>query len=1123
MTYYYAPPSVPSSLRPNVTESELSFVVPVARRNYIINPSFEIDDIGETQPYGWDVGEYTYATNQMTSFGSVGSVVSENAFNGARAMRIVFSSTDLQMVYGRTQPILVPIEHKTDQRFVDGNAVYTVRGALSFYVFAPEIVPASPFSVFNQEAGTSHSVTINVYANELNNVPTGKFNEQTIITTNVTNINVSQSVYFSEDIEPNVIGRRKNPEWKRYVVYFNVDCSEGVDTFLRFSIQNTVNTGKNFLFYLDAVQCEFFGNEFQKETTYFDGDYGETDILGSDGYYWDGAPKKSTSFRSAMTYSGGILFNFTADFDYNVLSTTGYGIPSPQNTITPFVTVDGQQYVGSNIENRKISINGYLVGDSQLDSIRKSGILQFLLSKSKNGIAAKHRFYYRVATDCNVYSDYTYFDAVVEKVNVGAFKDAQTIKIDFEINNLDVYFAGNNYAYTQKRNLLPVKTLDTYAIIPFQAQGGNPNPEYKTDIRSATTIISQSYFGYQSYSLSANGPVYCWCELSNGSILLGGKFTEVSYTIDSNDPVIQSCLNIAMLRPDGTILPIRDFTFRNNKKKFNKLNGVTGPNATVFTILQTNDNTIFVGGRFKKVLGRERDCRNIWAIPLLDIEGRVIGNNKDVEGGLVPDSKNAGYVKTMVYYQNSQQIFVGGYFAKALKSTSDGSSQLRNCAIYKINSSDKWSQLHYGATHAVSTMAITGAFLLIGGEFDAMYADNNVAAYTQTRRAAVYALSPSVPSNKRIKSFTQILPMSVKDYTKDISAKNSLIGGNGYINKILKVPGSGSAIVGGWFTKLDMSDNIYPTPSINYMDVSSIFKWDGYSKFTMMGAGAGNSPEIARVFPAKIVNDICHNPHNDDIYVVGEFGRMGNLGQSISVARWTKNRWEALDFEMQVTKAYSVFISKRGYGFISVKSEPKKIGNQNKYFEPAPIIVENVGIETPFVLEITNPITNSVSADIVSIYNASTEKSMSFNMSVGVGETITIDFTKSNVRPTSNFRNRVSNSIVGGGTFANFYLAEGKNVLKILGGLRAPSNGTFVTWKDLEVVVRYQSRQISPYQIFESEPFVMQESFVGWTLGASRLGIDTLVIGNLATEYPLIPQAFILDVDEVGVNTVVTV
>lgn len=1122
MTYYYSPPSIPSSLRPNTTESELSFVVPVARRNYVVNPSFEIDLIGETQPYGWDVGEYNYATNQLTNPDSIGAVVAENVFNGAHAMRIVFSSTNLKMVYGRTQPIVVPTEYKTDQRFVNGTAIYTVRGALSFYVFAPEITSISPFSVFDQEAGTSHSITVNVYANELNNVPTGKFNEQEIITSNILDIQVSESVYFSEDIEPNVIGRRKNPQWKRHVVYFNVDCSDDINTFLRFSIANTTNTGKNFLFYLDAVQCEFFDNEFQMVTTYFDGDYGNTDILGSEGYYWDGAPQKSTSYRSSTAYSGGVLFNFTANFDYNVLSVKGLGMPNPENTITPFLTVDGQQYVGSNINSRTISIDGYIVGDSQLDSIRKSGILQFLLSKSRNGIVAKHRFYYRALIDCKNYSDYTYFDAVVEKVDIGAFKDTQTIKINFQINNLEVYFVGSNYANITKRSLLPQKVLNRFSIIPFQAQGGNPNAEYKTDVRASQSLTFQSYFGYASYSLETNGPVYCWCELSDGNILFGGKFTNVYYTIDSNSTVKLSCNNLALLRSDGKVVPIRDFAYRNNANKYKTLNGVTGPNACVFAITQVNDGSIFVGGRFKQALGRKYECRNIWVIPGINDKGQVNSANKDVEGGLVTVDKSQSCVKTIVYARGSQQVFVGGRFDKASRSTESSSAQLRNCAIYNLAQSDKWSQLHYGATDSVETMAIYGRYLLLGGKFDAMYADDNIAAYTQTRRAAIYDMAPATIPSKRIKSFTQILPQAVKAYTKDLPATNSLINGNGFINKLLSTVDGSGVIAGGFFGKLDMSDNLYPSPSLNYFEVSSIFKWDGYSRFVMMGTGAGLDPDLAKTFTAKIITDMCVNPNNDDIYVVGDFTRMGGLGQSISIARWTKNRWEALDFEMQITKAYSVFVSKRGYGFVSVQSTPTVSGNQNKYFEPAPIVIENVGIETPFVLEITNPMTNNVDADIISIYNASTDKSMSFNMSVGVGETITIDFTKPNVRPKSNFRNRVANSIVGGGTFANFYLAEGKNVLKILGGLRAPKTGTFVTWKELEIVVRYQARQVSPYQIYESEPVVVEESFVGWELGNSRLGIDTMVIGNLATEYPAIPQAFILDVDEMGINTVVT-
>jgi hypothetical protein len=189
--------------------------------------------------------------------------------------------------------------------------------------------------------------------------------------------------------------------------------------------------------------------------------------------------------------------------------------------------------------------------------------------------------------------------------------------------------------------------------------------------------------------------------------------------------------------------------------------------------------------------------------------------------------------------------------------------------------------------------------------------------------------------------------------------------------------------------------------------------------------------------------------------------------------------------------------------------------------EPAPIVIENVGLNTQFCLELTNPTTNYGDAKILSIYNVTTDKSITFNMNIAVGETVTLDFTRDNFRATSNIRNRVSNSIVGGGTLSGFFLNERKNVIKILGGQRAGKTGRFV--RPVQAKIRYHVRQVTPYQLFESDTIKIDESMVAWELGTSRLGLDTILAGNLRTQYPSYSWAtggFRLDVAHLGEDTV---
>jgi putative hemolysin len=1112
MTYdIYAVPQLPGSLRPNTTESEISFVVPVARRNHVINPSFEIDKIGESFPYGYTSGEYDYATNKMTNTNSVGAITSENVYNGYRSMRVLFTNTTDALVYGLAQPIVAPKSMLSNQ-FVDTNKVYYyTRGVLTFYTFVPAIDRYTPFSKFFQEGNSTHTINVNVYAtvDPSTGLPNGTFNVQEIISSRSIDLKVPPATFFSEDIEPNLIGRRKNPEWVRHKIPFSIKYSDDIPTYIRFSINDAAYSSYGFIFYLDAVQVEFFDDDFQIETTYLDGDFGNNDVAPSIGYFWDGAPKKSTSYRTLEAHSGGVLYNFQTDFDMSVMNMQGLGLPPQNNQITPFTMGDGQQYTSTGIDSRKISIKGYIVGDTLLDTMRKTGQLQFFMSKARSGIGTKRRFYYHAPIGCNGYSDYTYFDAVVEQITVDHLHESPSTILSFDLNNLDVYFWGDNYAYDVPNVLNAESKLPTFPVILFKAQGGNPNTDYSTEINTNTVINRDSFFDYKTYRLHTNGYIRCWCELKSGQILFGGDFTKVIYTINGV-PITINCSRLALLNPNGTIFPVRSYDLRNSPKNFNTYNGVSGPGATVYSIVQTNDESIMIGGRFNKVLNRTYDCKNIWFIPKLFLNGQVYGENRDVDGGLMAvnasaDKKNPTAVRALLYDSRRDCIYVGGYFARSKNATGNG-NQLRNAAIYQISATQKWSQMQYGIDGQVYTMAFNSNFsgVVVGGDFDAAYASSGVNVVTQTRNALVYTIDDGKSPTDRMRSLAMVNQKTTVADKTFLPATQSTF--NFPVLTMVR-DNSGSVIIGGNFTKIDYNDVTLPTPLINTMNYSKIALWDGFSRFSPMDNGVGTTNLFGITFKTSelSINSVCSSPYTDDVYAVGQFNKIGSVDYALCVARWTNNRWESMDFEAEIENPASVFVSKRGYGFISAKTATTKAGNKNKLVLPKPIIIDNVGLETQFCMEITNPASNYGVAQLLSIYNATTDKSMIFNIRVLRNETITIDFTNANVRATSNVRAFVKPSIVGGGTFANFYLAEGKNLLKIMGGQRARSanksySGRFV--RPLQVKIRYQTKQISPYVLHESDTIKIEESMVAWELDKSKLGLDTILVADVQSENP---------------------
>lgn len=1114
MTNIYELPSIPESLRPDRTESEISFIAPVARKNYVVNPSFETDDIGETQPYNWSVGEYSYMVNQMLSRNSIGAVVSENVYSGMRAMRINLSDTDTSLVYGVKNPIVVPKESRKFVQVSPNKAYYTVRGALSFYAFAPAITGSSRFALFSQDVGTEHVIDVDIYATVDNNdLPNNTFNEQNIINSASVTLKVTESAYFTSETEPNVIGRRKNPEWQRYYVYFSVTYTPEEDTYLRFSIKNNTQLydGNSFIFYLDAVQVEFFDDYLQRPTSYFDGDLGRGNTAENRGYYWDGAPRKSISIRTMEASTGGVLLNLQNDFGFQIVTINGLGLPQPENKIEPFMTADGQQYMGTGIEGRTITIVGTVTNDTFLGAFRKSGQLQYFLSQESSGISSTKRFYFRIPSNCNSPSEYVYFDAVINSINIDPLTYSPDVIMTIELNNIDVYFLSDNYAYTFDSVLFWPETLNRHDIVMFQAQGGSPIKDYGSYPSNVDIPYNDSYYGYWGYNLQINGAVLTWCELANGNIMFGGDFTKVTYIINGT-PTTVNCNRVAILRDDGTVIPLRDYNLLSNTQKYNRFNGVMGTGAVVRSIIQLNDGSVVIGGRFDTVVGRNYDCLNIVFINEIDIAGRVRSEFRDVEGGLFATGSEQG-VFTIAHDRNRNQLLVGGSFLRALKQSYTGASQLRNVAIYTIRAQNKWSQLHFGANGIVRTIAIDNWMAMLGGDFTAMYASSGTNLLTETKYACIYDLTPS--TNFRVFSLSQIAQIAA---VTTLPASTSAF--DAPVQKIIK-DSYGNIIIGGSFTKVFCNSNNLPSSNLQTLSASRIIRWDGFNRYTQMSTGLANNPQLFQY--SLQINDICSSPYNDDVYAVGRFSSIGDISQAVCVARWSKNRWEALDFEVLVRRVNSVFISKRGYGFLSVVSNPES--GTNRVYTPKPLIINNVGEQNQFVMELTNPVNNFREFSLISLYNVTTNKSITFNLNIAVGETITIDFSQPDIIPLSNLRSRVTNSVVGGGTFANFFLTEGVNVIKILGGHRYQN--TFALPLKLLVGIRYRAKQISPYQIYETGIVRNKNLSTQWRLGASKLGIDTKVINNMQAQFPAFEWSswgtWTLDRDILGDDTVINV
>ena len=108
--------------------------------------------------------------------------------------------------------------------------------------------------------------------------------------------------------------------------------------------------------WFDAVQAEI---DSTAETTYIDGD--------QPGCEWNGEAHNSTSTRSALSYDGGISYDFETDMSLYIGHVMGLSAPPVSNTFQSYALSPGSFYNGSKVQGRPFTLQGHVTGTSWLD------------------------------------------------------------------------------------------------------------------------------------------------------------------------------------------------------------------------------------------------------------------------------------------------------------------------------------------------------------------------------------------------------------------------------------------------------------------------------------------------------------------------------------------------------------------------------------------------------------------------------------------------------------------------------------------------------------------------------------------------------------------------------------
>lgn len=168
-------------------------------------------------------------------------------------------------------------------------------------------------------------------------------------------------------------------EWQRVYLAATIDAGDlsgNLALYLTNSI-NSVDVGDNF--YTDGWLCV----KSPYEVTYFDGD--------SDGCRWISTPHGSKSASDGIEASIGYYLSLREDFGYRISVTPGTGLPKVTNLSSPLALQPGTLHDGQYIDNRLLTLQGTLIGDTVTDWHAKRRALIRALNSNTGRIDERSR------------------------------------------------------------------------------------------------------------------------------------------------------------------------------------------------------------------------------------------------------------------------------------------------------------------------------------------------------------------------------------------------------------------------------------------------------------------------------------------------------------------------------------------------------------------------------------------------------------------------------------------------------------------------------------------------------------------------------------------------------------
>lgn len=168
-----------------------------------------------------------------------------------------------------------------------------------------------------------------------------------------------------------------------------------------------VNSSDTHVFYIDGAQVEAI-NAGETVSTYLDGDQqGLVPNQYPAPYGWNGTPHASTSYRTALTRSGGQVMRLK-DYGFVLLAIVGLGLATPQNVTLDYAQLDGGQDVYTRKPARQFALVGQFRAGSYFELRENRSAVASVLDRDAAAIDQPLVLRHHLEDGCgNILSDET--------------------------------------------------------------------------------------------------------------------------------------------------------------------------------------------------------------------------------------------------------------------------------------------------------------------------------------------------------------------------------------------------------------------------------------------------------------------------------------------------------------------------------------------------------------------------------------------------------------------------------------------------------------------------------------------------------------------------------------------